>query len=274
MSFGIKKILGILFLSLGLSSPLLSDSTPLAEVIFLDEIQHFNRFVPQSFGIKIHFSKDWNDSQPRLSADGLTRSGRVIRISGFDFQSKSLGAFRLAVCHEIGHYLGGPPFFRIDPTSIESTMNLTQLSAEGQADYFSSYCLKKYLDDFDEVPIKNTIETNTIIAELCQSQPKCESIVNAALDLIQYLNHSSSDSKESLLKAALEAPPSTRTLDRIHEYPDLHCRLLTLIQGALCENFVCHTGKGVRPSCWFSELPPENSNKKAAPDFSGAAQGN
>jgi|GEM_PF-5099285 len=241
---------------------------------FNQEVQRFDQFVQETFGVKIHFSKDWESNRPRFSADAMTLSGKVVRVSGYDFRSNSLGAFRLGLCHEVGHYLGGFPYLQIDPTSVDSTLNRLELSAEGQADYFSTYCLKKYFDhtSFDHSSKDEwsfDSPQSEAIANFCANQSKCIAIATAALDLVNYLDHLSNQDQASstiLFDSYQDTQPSTRTLNQRREYPDLRCRLRTFLSGIICENenlpreqFVCASGKGARPDCWFSqpEIPPQ-----------------
>lgn len=250
-----------------------TDALPLepisGQTSFNQEVQQFSQFVQETFGTKIHFSKEWENNHPRFSADAMTLSGKVIRVSGYDFRSNTLGAFRLGLCHEVGHYLGGPPYLQIDPTSIDSTLNRVDLSVEGQADYFATYCLKKY---FDYLPIQEWFfnrSQSDPVANFCNHQPKCVSIATAALELTNYLhrlspNHNTQNDEQLSSSIAFDSyqdtQPSTRTLDQRREYPDLRCRLRTFLSGIFCENeslqwkqFACISGKGGRPDCWFAQ---------------------
>lgn len=271
-----KKIFSILPLALFtfLNQPTFATVTDAVktEQTFNAEVTHFSQFIKDIFETKIHLSKDWNSNRATFSANAGSMSGRVIRVSGFDYRSNTLAAFRLGLCHETGHYLGGRPFLRLDPGSVENTVNRMELSAEGQADYFASYCLKKY---YDYLKLNNPNSTNQAsensekISAFCndskptiQSQQKCEYIATAALDLINYLNahYSRADQNNPPIQfdAYKDTQTSSHTLNGRREYPALNCRLKTYLAGTLCQNddlppnqFVCNSGEGSRPDCWF-----------------------
>lgn len=246
------------FIYLGLAFFILSPLSLATELGFKTEIDQFKLFIQTSYGMKIHFSRDWDDDERRFSASATTIAGRVIRVSGHDFRSNTLRAFRLGLCHEVGHYLGGPPYLQIDNTSIHATLNQIPLSTEGQADYFASFCLKKY---YRSLQIKSPeLDQKSLpeVLDFCRENPECEYIASAALDLVNYINVKNSPNQPILFNSYSETQPSNRTLDRQKEYPTLNCRLLTFLSGALCENDFneshpsgCQSGRGARPECWF-----------------------
>ncbi|MGZ3780940.1 MAG: hypothetical protein ACXVCY_09860 [Pseudobdellovibrionaceae bacterium] len=249
------------------------DEQTKTEQTFNQEINQFNLFLKNSFNANIHLSKNWNNNHPTFSASAMSMSGQVISVSGYDYRSNSLAAFRLGLCHEAGHYLAGKPFLQLNPNSIANTVNRMDLSAEGQADYFAPYCLKKY---FDYLKSKN-LEISTVIAStnisvtsFCNNQinnpaekQKCAYVATAALDLINYLNSHYSNTKDNAaitLDAYKNTQPVFHTLNHHAEYPTLNCRLKTFLAGTLCENdslpvdqFVCTSGQGARPDCWYQE---------------------
>lgn len=268
------RILPLAFLTL-LGSPSFAASPEDAKTAesFIQEINQFNHFLKDVFAANIHLSKEWDNNHPTFSASAMSMSGRVIRVSGFDYRSNTLAAFRLGLCHETGHYLAGTPFLRLDPGSIENTVNRMDLSSEGQADYFAPYCLKKYFE-YLKLNNSNSISDNAPsssapISNFCknskpdtQEQLKCEYVASAALELVNYLNDNYSRAGQSnppiQFEAYKDTKPTTHTLNGRREYPTLNCRLQTFLAGTLCANdqspvnqFVCSTGEGSRPDCWY-----------------------
>lgn len=236
------------------------------ETTFKDEVARFNLFLQHEFETKIHLSKDWHSSKPAFSANSMSLAGKVIRVSGHDFRSNSLAAFRLGLCHEAGHYLAGAPFIRVSGNSV-ALINRMEVAAEGQSDYFASYCLKKYADYLADNGAKiSGVNPSAEIADFCRhanDKVKCEYVATAALDLVNYL------SKEIAKSLGTESTPlkfadyknvvkAEHTLDVRHEYPELNCRLATYFAGIRCSNenaplqqFVCPSGDGARPDCWY-----------------------
>lgn len=266
-------ILPLVLLAL-ISSPIFSkaDENEKTAQTFNEEINRFGLFVKKVFNANIHFSKEWAYDRATFSASAMSMSGRVINVSGFDYRANSLAAFRLGLCHETGHYLAGAPFLKINPNSIENTLNRMELSAEGQADYFAPYCLKKYLDYLritNSNADNHTAPVSASITTFCrnsrsdiQEQHKCEYAATAAVDLVNYLNNHYA--KAGQLNPAIpfeaheDTRPSSHTLDGRREYPTLNCRLQTYLAGTVCENdhlpvsqFICASEEGARPACWY-----------------------
>ncbi|MGZ3799988.1 MAG: hypothetical protein ACXVCL_07505 [Bdellovibrio sp.] len=232
---------------------------------FNEEISRFTAFLKTEFNTNIHLSKEWNNEHPTFSASAMNMTGKVIQVSGFDYRSNTLGAFRLGLCHETGHYLAGAPYLKINPNSIENTINRMDLSAEGQADYFAPYCLKKYVEYLNQNGFspKNT-DTYPEVIDFCKqsNQAACEYTATAALDLINYLNsnyvRAGQNNPPMKLENYKDTTPTSYTLNGRREYPTLNCRLRTYLAGTVCDNnrssvsqFICNSGPGSRPDCWF-----------------------
>ncbi len=171
--------------------------------------------------------------------------------------------FTAFVCHEIGHHLGGFPFWK-EPGAEWS-------SAEGQADYFAATkCLRtlwKKQNNAKAIQKKKS----QYVEERCNrsfnqltDQTLCIRIAFAGLEMMKPLAYK----PENL---AFETPNTWETtFTFVTQHPGAQCRVDTFLQGAICpvderidfdnqdETIGACTQKnqGARPRCWF--LPRVN----------------
>lgn len=144
----------------------------------------------------------------------------------------------LILCHEIGHLIGGNP----------TTSRNGQYSTEGQADYFSTLdCFRRFvprtLNVGREVPsnFKTRCESsfvNVLDQQIC---------VRAGLAGVLLMKVAASTGASLGGVPDLTAADDT-VVDRTNfGYPNLQCRLDTIVEGALCiDPHLCE-----RPSCWY-----------------------
>lgn len=164
--------------------------------------------------------------------------------------SMTKDAFALVACHEIGHIMGGEPKMKIS--------SFLWATSEGQSDYFATGdCLKRYLklttkkDDHLDLEASPSLYTRCRLAfrdDLDFSI--CLKSGNAALAFGEVLNYlSEEDLGISLEEQSLVSVEETL----FNSYPDIQCRVDTLVAGALCsaENFPCEDENNQRPGCWF-----------------------
>ena len=124
--------------------------------------------------------------------------------------------FAAAVCHELGHHLGGPPF-----------KQNTLFSTEGQADYFSAGCIIKYL----------------------RRSYYPEDIILSTAFMAAYNLHNSIFLMKGMgvlnMKVNTQLPPFKHILNKgiDQDYPTAECRLLTLYNAIY---------KMSRPKCWYN----------------------
>ena len=149
------------------------------------------------------------DSKSMLIFGGTTR-----------VQGMTKDAYAAAVCHELGHVLGGAPY---------QTINGAQWSsAEGQADFFAaSVCLPRY---FKSIGVK--------VSEIPAR------VENAGFKMLRSLApHSSETSKElsSLIQSRFQELDEVTESTLINNYPSLKCRYETF------RNPI------ERSDCWFRE---------------------
>jgi hypothetical protein len=173
-------------------------------------------------------------------------------------------AFALALCHELGHLLGGAPKFQTPVKKIYTN--------EGQADYYASLkCLRTYfLNDNNEAIIAK-VKAPLVLSKSCKKAHKdkrdqsiCIRTGLAALDTGNFL---AAVSRTAQL-AKIETPDQTVVTKTNDAHPTTQCRIDTLFQGALCDKNVndlltddnelsdaCHAANGdktgLRPACWY-----------------------
>jgi hypothetical protein len=210
--------------------------------------QNQNQFTIKTSEIFQLFQEDFKTANRPTDLDLFWKGKLPMAISDYD-KSKSRygvsfwgGLYRhekntertwaFAVCHELGHILGGAP-----------TSSLTDYewgSSEGQADYFAAgKCLKRYYE--------------SLYQRLSIQLPKNEWIYNEILvtaqEMSDFFNYEATTKMEL---SSIGNKDLTEVLESIRNgYPTNQCRIDTIVAGVLCENWPCLTGKGMRPRCWF-----------------------
>lgn len=190
-------------------------------------------------GLRFVLDSRWNENR-LLAHIKIPRGKAILTVSGGYARQKEMtaDAFRIVLCHEIGHILGGAP----------KQSNGHWASIEGQADYFATAkCIKKI------IPI---------------NQNQKERVLSAALTLgkLSAIQNGDDPSQISLTNKDKREVQQTSTL-----HPDPQCRLDTMVAGYLCpvsenEDFstkdpsqgAClHQSSdpeirmGARPLCWY-----------------------
>ncbi len=230
--------------------------------LYINKIKNMNAFLL--------INKKWNDNMLNANASKGLNNMWEINMYGGLYRNPSItdDAFALVVCHEIGHLLGGAPFYN-------AYENL--LSIEGQADYWaSSTCIKKYFTAYPKVISK--MDSNTAKLK-CDAQYEfdfhtknnCYRTVLAGHSLATFFARTNAKKSPELNSYA-----STKLNHTYHKHPEAQCRLDTYLAGALCKvsdqserfeetllskkmvtDFSCNdesTGLLVekRPACWFN----------------------
>jgi hypothetical protein len=183
-------------------------------------------------------------------------------------------AYKLLLCHELGHAAGGAPFmvFAGEPKPANS-------SAEGQADFFAtSSCLPTLFANDDNTPFLKEEIHHPELASICtdpddNKRGLCMRIVVASLRFTQFV-HDPHDMSGSMpprspgpapLLSAKSKDITSSTLTRL--YPETQCRLDTMIAGAQCQALQTESSytanpqspvscaktaaEAPRPACWF-----------------------
>lgn len=158
----------------------------------------------------------------------------------------------LLFCHELGHFKAGAPFKKRGRTQKDSWS-----SSEGQSDYFSTvHCIKEFnlkKKSFTEV---EKLDTQIEIREIClqSNHPDCYKVINSIFMLVKtYQSWTHEQNELNFLNINLS--PTRYT---ILTYPSNQCRLVTLINGFLCDEYdfmtyECLDENYRRPQCWFGK---------------------
>ena len=215
---------------------------------------------------KLVFIAHWDIDVVNAYATQVEDSDVILILGGLaQHPLASEGSLILALCHELGHFLGGPPY--------HSDPDLSSLSVEGQADYFASaFCMKAYYHHYPP-PEQVLFPSSREAKELCRQklpspdnaddQKKEEQIclhtLQAALSGLQSLYPPNG------AQYALSTPFQHQGSEITKEgYTSPQCRLDTFVAGALCnrsvehisfstiEDSYCQIGPHERPPCWFS----------------------
>jgi hypothetical protein len=180
-------------------------------------------------------------------------------------------ALDFALCHELGHHLGGFPF---NPGS-------QWMAVEGEADYFAAQaCLRKLWSKQTEVNAKFRETVPVLVKEKCDNawavasdQDLCYRINRAAMDEL------------TLQEQTFKSPPQYDTPDQSvvsktmgYDHPSPQCRIDTILSATLCttqfdfsvipgrhepdgqnslkaqEASMRNSCSNSRPACWFKEL--------------------
>ncbi|HLE10744.1 MAG: hypothetical protein A2504_02690 [Bdellovibrionales bacterium RIFOXYD12_FULL_39_22] len=172
----------------------------------------------------------------------------------------------LAVCHELGHHLGGAPKTR--------GIIFKWPSSEGASDYFASLkCFRNIVRNDDNIGIISAMEIDHGVTERCALTYKHDDekaiCVRAAM-----AGKSLADLFALEIDGGMEISFDTPSREVVEENEDKHtdaqCRLDTYWQGALCNRPIteelsdrnsvdgaCHKRRGdqigLRPACWFAD---------------------
>lgn len=175
----------------------------------------------------------------------------------------NLESYTAVLCHEIGHFMGGYP------KKKRGDDGDSWASKEGQSDYYAAaVCLKKMLP---HVPL---LGRKIIVPEVTTAKCKqvykttdevalCERIANASYEMvfsIYSIFHKFGDDGKYHYKPSLTQQESKYLGDV--EYPNVQCRLDTMVAASLCtekvgngKDGICNKEEGytigLRPACWY-----------------------
>lgn len=184
--------------------------------------------------LEIMFGSEFENNYPGLTADG----------------------YSAIICHELGHFLAGPPF----------RPGNTWASTESMSDYFSTaVCLKKLFRDMGSVEV---IEIDPNVKINCDRNYKkksernvCYRTAEAGLNLMKELHLSLTKIGGFNIPFYDLYDLSKKDSGFYGDYPSLQCRAETLVAGAYCHSaeknwdnkipWTCSEGLAARPSCWF-----------------------
>ncbi len=232
----------------------------------LDRVEAIYGPVIGQKGKKLVINRNWESGTVNAYAQQSGGKWMVSMFGGLArHEAITDDAFALVACHEIGHHIGGAPKKR-------SWYGSTWATNEGQADYFgSSKCLRKYVENDNNIEIVKTLNVPAIVTE------KCEANFNSAEEVAACQRGAMAGlSLGNLFRDLRKLPtelkfttPDTRVVTKTdHNHPAPQCRVDTYFQGAICIKH--HTDDvsdrdatigtctransfedGLRPLCWY-----------------------
>lgn len=200
--------------------------------------QTFENIIDVAYGIyktladtnkeKLVINKNWTDSTVNANCGRYMGTVTVNMYGGLARRSEvTPEGFTLVLCHELSHAYGGAPYIR--PT--------TKMSAEGQADYMSTFeCAKKVFKELNTGGLG--LDPTQFMVNTCKGNQTCLSSLVGGQSLGKLL---SVLSKENI--PDYETPDTTIVPKTLLSYPDTtQCRLDTYFAGTMSLK---------RPACWF-----------------------
>lgn len=193
----------------------------------IDQVESYYKPIVKEHGGELSIVRKWTDSDVDAYANQDRTTWNVVMFGGLARRPEiTEDGFALVVCHEVGHHLGGFPYY-----------GENWAASEGQADYFATQSCAKNI-------WKNEIEKNKRYRKIVPASVKEKCNNSFSSENEQNLCYRSADAGRSLatLLAALSKEaiphyetPDTRTVQKTYtRHPDGQCRLDTYFSGALC----------------------------------------
>jgi len=227
----------------------------------IDDVNSVYEPIFKSLNCRLVFERNWDDGTVNASTDRDRTTCNVYMYGGLArYATITPDAFTYAICHEIGHHLGGAP---------KDDFGLWA-SVEGQADYFAGLkCLKKIWGHDDNVLLMGQRTIDPIAVSACEKRYSnssdialCKRLTQAGKILASILANIKGESEVSF-----SSPSQVVVQETMADHPPSQCRLDTFLAAALCnknpdENFsdensrigACNQGSdsfGFRPRCWY-----------------------
>lgn len=220
--------------------------------------------IVKAKGGNLHMINLWHDSKVNASAFRRDGNWEVTIYGGLArHPAMTEDSLMLAICHELGHHLGGFPRYE---------ENTDWASNEGQADYFASLkCLKRIFSSENNTAIVSQMTIDQEATQKCQSVYKsteetalCQRIAMAG----KALGSLFANVLGAKIPVTLETPHRFKRKVILDEHPHPQCRLDTYFHGGLCDrpysidfsNTDPISGAciqkdgyqlGFRPLCWY-----------------------
>ncbi len=195
--------------------------------LIIKDITDYYRPIVESHGAQLTIDSDWNDSTVNAYAQQIGTEWNLHFYGGLARRSEVTDdGFALVVCHELGHHLGGFPFYG----------NGEWAASEGQSDYFATQiCLKNAWKNQTARNASFRSSAHPIVKSKCDQtysdealQDLCYRIAMAGLStgkLMAALGSSTAD---------LERHDPAIVKETYLKHPAAQCRLDTYLAGALC----------------------------------------
>ena len=246
------------------------DDQAVTKEFFFETMQLFQETyspIISQLGGQLVINGDWEDSTVNAQAGQANGIWTVLMFGGLARRSEiTKDGFIMVGCHEIGHHLGGYPFYA---NSWGST--------EGNSDYFAGFSCARYL-------WRDELEANAKFRNVVPNRPKkeCDSVWLDQSDRdLCYRIMMAAKSTTSLLAALTGTTVSFNRKDisevgkTVESHPRAQCRLDTYMAAAVCINEWDEDlipGKDLFPNQNSSEAE-EIANSVSCSRFFGFQQG-
>ena len=243
----------------------------------INSIMNIYKPIVAAKGATLKSNNLWSDATVNASAQQVGNNWIVNMYGGLARRAEvTADGFAMVVCHELGHHLGGFPFYG----------DTDWAASEGQSDYFATQSCSREI-------WKNELAENARFRSLVgdYEKSKCDAMWSKTEDQdLCYRTAAAGQSLATLLGALrsgstpprFDTPDPRKVSSTYTGHPDAQCRLDTYFSGALCpvsfdRNIIpgrsttggqtsqaaelkasassCMTAAGyaggVRPLCWF-----------------------
>jgi hypothetical protein len=194
----------------------------------IDAVSSKLESVVAKHGGSLVVEKNWDDSTVNAYAEQRGNTWSVAMFGGLARRPEvTPDGFQMVVCHELGHHLGGFPFYSSDKWA----------AVEGESDYFATQaCAKLIWGREAELNSKFRALVDPYAKDKCDEAYKTD----ATRDLC-YRTAAAGQSLANLLAALgrdgtpqFNTPDQSRVTSTQESHPEAQCRLDTYLAGALC----------------------------------------
>lgn len=237
----------------------------------IEELHELYAPEVRQLGKKLIFDFRWDSERENAGATRDDDNNPIIIMHGGMARHPlmTLDAFRLVLCHELGHFLGGAP-----KALRGNSGKLSWSSVEGQADYFAtSKCLKRLFEDESANEEALRQHEKEISRHDSCNDLRCERILRASRSAALLY----ASIRVGNMDISLQRKDSSIVYKTKSGHPSSQCRLDTMAAGNFCDASPysefdrfdpkigsCHRQQeehnGVRPLCWFFPDEPRFVN--------------
>lgn len=188
--------------------------------------------IVNDHGGRLWLEGNWKNNKIVARANQFFNSWKIQFSGGLARRPELTGdGMSLIVCHEIGHHLGGFPFYAGSP------LGGYWASVEGEADYYSTHvCARKLWRSQTEVNAAYRASADPVAKERCD-----QAYTSVDEQNLCYRITAASESVIKTMAALMNKPvPQFSTPDAnvrtttLESHPAIQCRMDTLFQGGLC----------------------------------------
>jgi len=227
----------------------------------IEEVVTFMKPYIEAHGAQFSVKSDWNDPTVNAYASQEGSNWYISMFGGLARRPEiTPDGFAFVVCHEIGHHIGGFPFYTNH-----------WAAAEGQADYFGTHtCLRElWLQDYEKnKEAADTVDTFAKIhCDAVWSNQKdrdlCYRITNSGRSFANLIYAFESEYGDAGPAPQFSTPDPSKVSQTDTYHPASQCRLDTVFQGALC-------GQGFDLRVIPGKDHPDGQESLAAEEFAAA----